>query len=41
MAVTIMNPSNMAAVNIMNPTNGTIVIKPGKHIGNAVDIGEE
>lgn len=41
MAATVIDPGNVAAVNNMNPTNGTIVIKPGKHIGNAVDLGEE
>lgn len=43
MAATVIDPGNgnVAAVNIMNPTDGTIVIKPGKHIGNAVDLGEE
>lgn len=41
MAATVIDPGNVAAVNIMNPTDGTIVIKPGKHIGNAVDLVEE
>lgn len=41
MAATVIDPGNVAAVNIMNPTYGTIVIKPGKHIDNAVDLGEE
>lgn len=41
MAATVIDPGNVAAVNIMNPRNGTIVIKPGKHIVNAVDLGEE
>lgn len=32
MAATVIDPGNVTAVNILNPTNGTIVIKPGKNM---------
>lgn len=41
MAVTIVDVSNVALGNIMNPTIGTMVIEGGKHIGNAIDFDEE
>lgn len=41
MSVTIVDVSNVALGNIMNPTIGTMVIEGGKHIGNAIDFDEE
>lgn len=41
MAATIIGPGNMVAVNIMNPTNDTIIYKARKAHWQAVDLGEE